>query len=252
MYVNLLMLIYFAKPRAAKFAREALEKERRSHEKNNKFQVAPTPISSRSLCPLPLLLSVPNQNRHATQAISVGVACTSFSVFSSTSCLKQAWLLLKLSGLLDAEVRLGVKPVICIGHRLGGSECCPPLYIAVGPDELLEDTPVFWSEDGALNPLLLDVVNKIAEWLGLCLNVEGHEHRSDLVVRQELNGRAMSFRMNRCVASSLQYAVWRPSSCTYGRQIVKICDLKENVRLKNGLLKVMLHGMTVCPNAGWP
>ena len=113
----------------------------------------------------------------------------------------------------------------------------PPLYIVVGPDGLLEDTPIFWGEDGALNPLLLDVVSKIAEGLGLCLNAEGHEHRSDLVVRQERE--AMSFRMNRRVASSLLYAVWRPSSCTYGRQMVKICDLKENVRLKNGLLKVM-------------
>ena len=35
------------------------------------FQVAPTPISSRFLCPSPpLLLSAPNQNRHATQAKS--------------------------------------------------------------------------------------------------------------------------------------------------------------------------------------
>ena len=33
------------------------------------FQVAPAPISSRFLCPRrPLLLSTPNQNRHATQA----------------------------------------------------------------------------------------------------------------------------------------------------------------------------------------
>ena len=42
--------------------------EQRSREKN-KNQVAPAPISSRFLCPRPpLLLSVPNQNRHATQA----------------------------------------------------------------------------------------------------------------------------------------------------------------------------------------
>ena len=48
-----------------KFAREARENERRSREKNN----APAPISSRFLCPRPpLLLSSPNQNRHATQA----------------------------------------------------------------------------------------------------------------------------------------------------------------------------------------
>lgn len=64
----------------------------------------------------------------------------------------------------------------------------PPLYIVVGPDRLLEDTPIFWGEDGALNPLLLDVVSKIAEGLGLCQNTEAHEHRSDLVVREEREG----------------------------------------------------------------
>ena len=47
----------------------------------------------------------------------------------------------------------------CIGHRLGGSErCATPLSCVVGPNGLLEDTPIFWGEDGALNPLLLDVV----------------------------------------------------------------------------------------------
>ena len=36
------------------------------------FQVAPAPISSRFLCPRPpLLLSAPNQNRHATQAMDM-------------------------------------------------------------------------------------------------------------------------------------------------------------------------------------
>ena len=64
----------------------------------------------------------------------------------------------------------------------------PPLYIVVGPDRLLEDTPIFWGEDGALNPLLLDVVSKITEGLGLCQNAEAHEHRSDLVVREEREG----------------------------------------------------------------
>ena len=64
----------------------------------------------------------------------------------------------------------------------------PPLYIVVGPDRLLEDTPIFLGEDGALNPLLLDVVSKIAEGLGLCQNAEAHEHRSDLVVREEREG----------------------------------------------------------------
>ena len=53
---------------AAEFAREARENERRSPEKN-KNQAASAPISSRFLCPRPpLLLSAPNQNRHATQA----------------------------------------------------------------------------------------------------------------------------------------------------------------------------------------
>ena len=53
---------------ATKFAREARENERRSREKN-KNQVASAPISSRFLCSRPpLLLSAPNQNRHATQA----------------------------------------------------------------------------------------------------------------------------------------------------------------------------------------
>ena len=53
---------------AAKFAREARENERRSREKN---KVASAPISSRFLCPRPpLLLSAPNQNRHATQAMT--------------------------------------------------------------------------------------------------------------------------------------------------------------------------------------
>ena len=38
--------------------------------KIKKIQVAPAPISSRFLCPRPpLLLSSPNQNRHATQAM---------------------------------------------------------------------------------------------------------------------------------------------------------------------------------------
>ena len=59
---------------AAKFAREARDNERRSREKNKScfrpnLQVASAPISSRFLCPRPpLLLSAPNQNRHATQA----------------------------------------------------------------------------------------------------------------------------------------------------------------------------------------
>ena len=37
---------------------------------SSRAQVAPAPISSRFLCPRPpLLLSSPNQNRHATQAM---------------------------------------------------------------------------------------------------------------------------------------------------------------------------------------
>ena len=64
---------------------------------------------------------------------------------------------------------------------------------------MLEDTPIFWGENGALNPLLLDVVSKIAEGLGLCLNAEGHEHRSDLVVRQEREGHEFPDEPVRCV-----------------------------------------------------
>ena len=59
---------------AAKFAREARENERRSREKNKNQVFASAPISSRFLCPRPpLLLSAPNQNRHATQATLQGV-----------------------------------------------------------------------------------------------------------------------------------------------------------------------------------
>ena len=61
----------------------------------------------------------------------------------------------------------------------------PPLYINVGPDWLLEYTPISWEEDSTVNPLFLDVFNQIAEGLGLCLDAEAHEHGSDLVVRQE-------------------------------------------------------------------
>ena len=75
----------------------------------------------------------------------------------------------------------------------------PSLYIIVGPDGLLEDTPIFWGEDGALNPLLLDVVSKIAEGLGLCLNAKAHKHRSDLVVREEREGHEFSDESVCCV-----------------------------------------------------
>ena len=74
----------------------------------------------------------------------------------------------------------------------------PPLYIVVGPDRLLEDTPIFWGEDGALNPLLLDVVSKIVEGLGLCLNCEVHEHQSDLVVTEEREGHEFPDELVRC------------------------------------------------------
>ena len=55
--------------------------------------------------------------------------------------------------------------------------------------------------------------------------------------------------VSRYVASSLLYAVWRPSSCSWRRHKVKIFDYKENLRLTNGLLKLMIHWLTVCPNA---
>lgn len=75
----------------------------------------------------------------------------------------------------------------------------PPLYIIAGLDGLLEDTPVFWGVNGALNPLLLGVVSKIAEGLGLCLNTEGHKHPSDLVVRQDQQGHEFSDEPVHCV-----------------------------------------------------
>ena len=69
---------------AAKFAREARENERRSRKKN---KVAPAPISSQFLCPRPpLLLSAPNQNRHATQA---KVPWSWFSSFSLTGLSRE-------------------------------------------------------------------------------------------------------------------------------------------------------------------
>ena len=61
----------------------------------------------------------------------------------------------------------------------------------------------FGGEHGALNPLLLDVVSKIAEGLGLCLNAEGNEHRSDLVVRQEREGHEFLDEPVRCVVATV-------------------------------------------------
>ena len=75
----------------------------------------------------------------------------------------------------------------------------PPLYIIVGPDGLLEDTPVFWGVNVALNPLLLGVVSKIAEGLGLCLNTEAHKYRSDLVVRLNQEGHEFPDERVHCV-----------------------------------------------------
>ena len=122
----------------------------------------------------------------------------------------------------------------------------PPLYIVVGPDRLLEDTPIFWGEDGALNPLLLDVVSRIAEGLGLCLNAKAYEHRSDLVVREEREGHEFPDELVRYFIVTV--CSLGAKLLPLGRQKVKICDFKENVRLTNGVLKVMLHGLTVCPN----
>ena len=68
----------------------------------------------------------------------------------------------------------------------------PPLYVIVGPDWLLKYTPISWKEDSAVNPLLLDVFNKIAQGLGLCLDAEEHEHGSDLMLRQEREGHKFS------------------------------------------------------------
>ena len=64
----------------------------------------------------------------------------------------------------------------------------PSFYVVIGTDRLLENTPVFWGEDGAVDPLVLDVCNQVAEGLGLCLDAEAHEHGFDFVVRQEREG----------------------------------------------------------------
>ena len=57
------------------------------------FQVAPAPISSRFLCPRPpLLLSSPNQNRHATQARIIYEIFTSSSASSWSVTSGQIWL----------------------------------------------------------------------------------------------------------------------------------------------------------------
>ena len=75
--------------------------ERRSHENShakrartsekNKNQVAPAPISSRFLCPRPpLLLSSPNQNRHATQATSLLSKCRHVESFLDSTISMRA------------------------------------------------------------------------------------------------------------------------------------------------------------------
>ena len=68
----------------------------------------------------------------------------------------------------------------------------PPFYVVVGTDWKLEYTPVSWVKGGAVYPLLLDVSSQFEEGLGLCLDTKAHEHLSDLVVRQEREGRKFS------------------------------------------------------------
>ena len=79
----------------------------------------------------------------------------------------------------------------------------PPLYVIDGQDGFVKDTPIFWGEDGALDPLLLDVVSETAEGLGLCLNAEAHEHKSDFVVRQERKGHEFADKPVGCVVVAL-------------------------------------------------
>ena len=79
----------------------------------------------------------------------------------------------------------------------------PPLYIFVGPDWLLEYTPISWEEDCTVYPLFLNVFNQIAEGLGLCLDAEAHEHGSDLVVRQEREGHKFSDVPVHCVIATI-------------------------------------------------
>ena len=68
----------------------------------------------------------------------------------------------------------------------------PTLYVVVCTDWLLEYSPVFWGEDGAINPLLLDVLDQVAEGLGLRLDAEAHEHGSDFMLGQEREGHKFS------------------------------------------------------------
>ena len=117
----------------------------------------------------------------------------------------------------------------------------PSLHIIFGPDGLLEDTPIFWAEYGALNPLLLDVVSKITEGLGLCVNAKVHKHRSDLVVREEREGHEFSDVLcHRCCRQFKDQGL--------APMVDKKLKYVNYIRLTNGLLKAMLHGMTVCPN----
>ena len=74
----------------AKRARKSGEAARKIKTACPVFQVSPAPISSRFLCPRPpLLLSSPNQNRHATQA-NFSIMCRSEvkSPKTSTNCKK--------------------------------------------------------------------------------------------------------------------------------------------------------------------
>ena len=68
----------------------------------------------------------------------------------------------------------------------------PPFYVVIGTDRLLKYSPVYWGEDGAVYPLLLDVGNQVAEGLGLCLGAEAQEHWSDFLVGQEREGHKFS------------------------------------------------------------
>ena len=67
----------------------------------------------------------------------------------------------------------------------------PPLDV-VRSDGLPVNTPVLWREHGILDPLSPDVVHQFNQGLSLGLQSESHEHRLDLMLRQERQGHQLS------------------------------------------------------------
>ena len=68
----------------------------------------------------------------------------------------------------------------------------PSLDVIVHANWLLINTPVLGCEDGALNPLALDVVDQGAEGFTMCLKAEPIEHGRDLMMWKEWQGHQLS------------------------------------------------------------